>query len=651
MLSYLLLAGVLLFLPGLAIMFLVELRKYRYLTSFSLSYALFVFLFKLINVLGSDVETFTILYLVVVSILLLLALAKYIYSNNRKALFTNYFCFDYKKASTYIPLYIAIVLALYFYIVGPYIELPADVFRHLEFAKIVNDSMQQSVQNNTPVYWGLGLNGKYWHYLYSLLANWGGLSLYEAVLPASFFNVTVFLLAVFFFSRVVFQGMKSTSLVLFMSVASVFFVFFHFGVSIFSYIRYYALAPSILNFVLYFSVMVIVIEFFKSEKWHFKHLITAVLIFTASLFIHLQEALFAVLMLFIMSFYLFVKKSTPMMMLWWRGENEPVKFSPVTFFSNKTNLTFLITQSAMVSLFIFSYLYVERSTVTKWKLIPVENILPFFKNLYILNPGFQFYQVVTAWGFMVILMFALNIKSFKNNAYIMSAMLSPLFTVFNPFFVDLFLRLSNGDVLWRITFLLPLSLVSAYVLVITIQYIYQGSAAKKLAGLLGLLLLLGLLFPLKMRYFENQYSRLLTIKAVPEENSPAHWSDLLEYLQSIEKEKIIITDPVTGYMVTSITRHRSYRHKFHRNLAGYIDFNFDDYSKHPFDRYKGYLFIINKRNGGFSESGRVSKHWPENILQLETFYSSDMLDEYVKLNPDRFKLLWEKDRVWVYLII
>jgi hypothetical protein len=649
MLIYLLLAGVLLFLPGLAITYLVELRKYRYLTSLSLSYALFVFLFKLIHVLGSDVETFTIIYLIVVSIILLLVSAKYIYLKDRKAVITNYSYYSYKKAAKYIPLYIVILLALYFHMVGPYVELPADVFRHLEFAKVANDSMQQSVQNNAPVYWGLGLNGKYWHYLYSLLANWSGLSLYEAVLPASFFNVTVFLLAVFFFSRVVFQGMQSTAWVLLMSVASVFFVFFQFGVSIFSYIRYYALAPSMLNFVLYFSVMVVVIEFFKSERWNFKYLIAAVLIFSASLFIHLQEALFSVLMICIMSFYLFAKKSTPMLIYWWSGEKKPVKFAPEKFFSNKINLTFLITQSAMVSLFLFSYLYVERSTVTQGKLIPVENILPFFKNLYILNPGFQFYQVVTAWGCMVFLMFILNIKSFKNNAYVMSAMLSPLFTVFNPFFVDLFLRYSVGDMLWRITYLLPLALVAAFVSVISIQFIYQGVIAKKVAGLFGLFLLSGLLFPLKTTYFDNQYSRLSTLKAVAKENSPAHWNDLIEYLQGIENEKIIITDPVTGYMVTSITRHRSYRYKFHRHW-GYIEFNFDDYSKHPLDRYKGYLFIINKRNGGFSESGRVSKHWSENILQLEEFYSSDKLDEYVSLNPDRFKLLWEKDRVWVYLI-
>lgn len=157
-----------------------------------------------------------------------------------------------------------------------------------------------------------------------------------------------------------------------------------------------------------------------------------------------------------------------------------------------------------------------------------------------------------------------------------------------------------------------------------------------------------MLFPFKTTFIENTYSRLLTLKAVPAENSPEQWNDLLEYLNAIDGDKRIITDPVTGYMITALTRHISSRAKFHRIWGGYIKFNYDDYSHNPFDRYRGHIFIINKRNGGMSEVGRVAKHWPEGILQIENYYYAENLEEYIRSNPDRFKLLWEKDKIRVY---
>jgi hypothetical protein len=103
-------------------------------------------------------------------------------------------------------------------------------------------------------------------------------------------------------------------------------------------------------------------------------------------------------------------------------------------------------------------------------------------------------------------------------------------------------------------------------------------------------------------------------------------------------------------MLTALTKHSSSRAKFYRKWRGYIEYNFDDYSNNPFDRYKGYLFIINKRNGGMSKAGRIARHWPENILQVENFYFSENLESYISSNPDRFQLLWNNDRVRVYQI-
>ena len=396
--------------------------------------------------------------------------------------------------------------------------------------------------------------------------------------------------------------------------------------------------------------MAIVIEFFHEKSWNFKYLIVGGVIFAASIYIHRQEAVFTALMISIMSFYLFVQKHTETLILLWQGQVRLTQLSLVKFCSDKINLSFLFTQTIMVSLFIYSYFSIVRNPIIQPKVISLESIFPFLKNLYILNPSFQFYNVITVWGVVVILLFIMNVKTFRNNAFLMAGMLSPFFTVFNPLFTDLFLRHSMSMTLWRMTFLLPLHLVAAYLFVVAVKYLWIGDSLKRIYGLITIIMLVMPLFSFQTTFIENQYSRLLTLKPVPVENSPEHWNDMIEFLNTIEDRSVIITDPVTGYVITALTQHVSTRLKFHRSRQGYIEFNFDDYSNHPFDKYKGYLFIINKRNGGLSETGRVSGHWPENILQVEDFYFSKSLEDYVDSNPDRFKLLWGKDRIRVYLL-
>jgi len=374
------------------------------------------------------------------------------------------------------------------------------------------------------------------------------------------------------------------------------------------------------------------------------------LIFIACLHIHRQEGLFVVLMFVVMSFYMFMLKHSHTLKLLWQGQGRLFPDSPVNFLTEKVNVAFLTSQITIISLYLYSYINVPRSSVLEPKLIPLENIVPFVKNLYILNPTYQFYYVITLWGSLVVLLFVLNLKKLRENTYLMAGMLSPFFTVFNPFFVDLFLRHSYSLLLWRISFLVPLHLVAAYLFVMAAQYIQHGSFLKKTYGLISIILLLILLFPFKTTFVENTYSRLPTLRAVPAENSPEHWSDLIKYLDGFDEEKKIITDPVTGYMITAMTKHVSSRAKFHRKYKGYIKFNYEDYSIHPFDRYSGYLFIINKRNGNMSENGRIARHWPENILQVGNYYYSAGLEDYVQSNPERFQLLWEQDRIRVYLL-
>lgn len=652
--EYLLIASFLLFLPGLATSYILGLDRYKYLLSFSLSYSIFILLIKSMPLVNLDSRGFTYVYLLVVLLLLIFAFIKYYFkkkNNNKKYNTERIQCYGCNRFTRTAPVFIVMLLGLYFLYSGAYIELPSDAFTHLEYMQEMARSIIRSEAEGLPLQQGLGLNGKHWYYLTSFISIWGGVEIADTILSASYFNVSVFLLAVFFFSQVVFRDtFKHGHLLAIASIAAVFFTFFHFGINIFSFIRYYALAPAILNFVLYFALMAIIIDFFRNEGWQLKYLVVAVIIFVACLHIHRQEGLFVVLMFVVMSFYLFLQKHIRTLRLLWQGQGRLFKGSPINFLSDKVNISFLLSQVTIISLYIYSYLKVPRSTVLEPKLIPLENIVPFVKNIYILNPTYQFYYVITLWGSLVILLFILNINKFRGNPYLMAGMLSPFFTVFNPFFVDLFLRHSYSLLLWRISFLVPLHLVAAALLVIAFQHIKRGSYLKKAYGLISTILLIALLFPFKTTFIENTYSRLPTLRAVPAENSPEHWSDLIEYLDGIQDEKKIITDPVTGYMITAMTRHVSSRSKFHRKYDGYIKFNYKDYSGHPFDPFSGYLFIINKRNGNLSDNGRIARHWPEKILQVGSYYYSDGFEDYVQSNPERFQLLWEQDKIRVYML-
>jgi hypothetical protein len=650
--TFLLISLVILFLPGLAIVYLTGLDRHRYLLSFSLSYAVFVFLLKAVKLIDQNVQFFTYSYFLLILSLCLLAFIKFSRLTYFRRSDTEVKCCGCGGHSRFLPAFILLPFIFsYFLFVGAYIEIPADILQHLENIQEMAHEIFRSYRDGTPIHGNLGQNGKHWFFLYSFICSWGGLTVESAILSASIFTTSVFLLGVYYFSKTVFSDSHvSTKVLTYTSIAAVFFSFFHFGINIFAFVRYYALAPAILNFVLYFSIMAVVIDFFRDKSWNIKYLVAAGIIFYASLHIHRQEALFVVLMLSIMSFYLFVQKHTPNIKLLWQGQARSIQISPVKFLADKVNLSFFLTQTILVSTYIYSYLSISRRTVQEPKVIPLENILPFFKNLYILNPSYQFYYVVTLWGVAVILLFMLNIKKFSKNPFLMAGMLSPFFTVFNPFFVDVFLRHSYSLTLWRMSFLVPLQLVGAYLFVLAIENIWTGSTLKKAYGLLTVILLISLLFPFKTTFIENTYSRISTLKSVPADNSPEQWNDLLEYLRGIEEEKKVITDPVTGYMLSALTKHSSSRAKFHRIWGGFIKFNYKDYSHNPFDRYQGYLFIINKRNGGISETGRVARHWPEGILQIENYYYSENLEGYISSNPERFRLLWEKDRIRVYLL-
>ena len=647
--SYLLLATLVLFLPGYCLVTLVGFTRFRFLLSFALSYALFVILFKTLQLAGSGIIVFERAWLATMLALILAVVVgkRDIWQSpgdvqaRLRQMVRRY------RQDLLAMMLIAVSLTIYYVNVGPYLELPADVFRHLEFIQKMKELLAASALAGgvLPEHY-TGVNGKYWHLLYVLLNDWAGTGLTESILRATLFNNAVFLIGVYFFSKVVFgDGRLARGRLVAVALAVALFYFIYFGVNIFSFIRYYALAPVMLNMVLYFAIMAVVIQFFREQEWRFREILAAAFIFAATLLIHKQESLYVVVMVLLMSGYLFFHRSLPAL-----HESGWPGCGPRAWLRDKPTLVFVPMAIGTMALHAWSIAEVTRRKVETPKLIPVENLLPFVKNLYILNPTYQFYYVLSLWGLAVIVLYVFHRRHFRGNAFIAAGMLSPLFTVFNPVFVDLFLRYSYSIMLWRLSFLVPVCFVGGYLFVEALTGLWQGGGRRRMGSAVTVTLLILLLFPIHTTFIDTPYSRFETLKAVPHRVSPAYWRDLLDFLDGIEDKKIIITDPVTGYLVSAMTHHYSYRAKFHRIWGGYIDFNFEDFSTHPFDQYAGRLLIINLRNGGMSRTGRIARHWPANILQVGNFYQMERLGPYIESQPERFELLWEQDRIRVYLI-
>src|SRR5690606_6073222 len=130
-----------------------------------------------------------------------------------------------------------------------------------------------------------------------------------------------------------------------------------------------------------------------------------------------------------------------------------------------------------------------------------------------------------------------------------------------------------------------------------------------------------LLFPVESTYLESPYSRVYTLKPVKEDNNYTWWDDLYQYLDTVEPGRRVLSDPITGYMLRTLTHHRYYGAKFHTiHWGGYRQLNRDRYTLDSYRQYDGWLLIVNRRNGGPSRNGAISRHWLGKQLRVEEYY-------------------------------
>lgn len=655
MITYLSLYIVYFFVPGFLVAHIAGLGRLAWLLFLPLSYALLIvnlFLAKLFEV---DVTLFQ----VVLNLEIAALIAGFFVMKARKGLKfrssiqTGLDTLSKRCQSSFDLISIVAglfgVLIVYFLWVGPYTEVPSDFWSHVgimqsNYLSLVTERVFPGLAS-----WReFGDKGTgYWYAIQAFLCYTAGITVEQSYAPQALINSMVILGAVFAFAVRVLEGgeLAVRGRYIVAAIATLFFLT-HFGTNVFSFVRYYTFGPVLLNYVVYLVFTVLVLELLgKSPHPKWPYFLLLVLFFGLMAVIHIQEAMFAAILGYSMLFFFWLKRSV-------QGIDALEGAGGDTLSRRQLDwLFYLVTLLILVGSVVAHLTLNRHSPMAYNRMINLQEIIPFLRHMYVLDPAKQFYETLTPWGYLVVLLFFLNWGRFKNNPVLVVGMLSPFYTVLNPYFTDLFLRVSWPELLWRLLYMAPLYIVGALL-------VYRGATwlkenvhpVKKVYGCSVIFAILFLLFPVDTKYFQSSYSKFQTLKPVKLENNYTTWADLYEFLNSITSRFSVLTDPITGYTLRALTHHQYFGAKFLTiRWGGYQNMNQRSYSLTKYRNYDGWILIINQRDGSHSKTGEISRHWRSDQLQVSKYYDKDFIS-FVEEHPDNFKRIWSRERVDIYKI-
>ena len=625
-----------LLLPGFALSQWIQtgwVQRSRFLFSLGFSYAVFalvVGIFQTLSLSFAAFLTFIISALAITGILSVIAIRARTFEIEKTCLAQSFI----------IPFLIVLVISIYHLVVSAYSEIPADIYAHLGYFQRAFELQQNGSIGEGSLQQFFMQKGLVWYHLLAFCANISGASIEAVVELTTWLTKTLFLLSVYFFCLSVFKRNNHANLI---AILGVIFLSLHMGINVFAFIRYYSFAPAMLNFILYFSAVVVFLNLIKEQRSMAliqQLFYIAVLVF-ATAAVHTQETLFIIV---ICSLIALVDVTQSILA---RRDGTKARFS-----SHFSTLVLLIAVLGFAIIYVIARQELTRAPNVGWRLWEFGVINEWLPKLTILNLKYQFIRVITLWGLLVYIAAIFYWRDIRQNAFLVAGLISPLFTLMNPFFVDLFLRLDNSTTLWRMSYLIPLHFIAAFLVVKMAQDFRLKSewGFKKVFSCVFIVFSVALLMPFKNTYAGLHYSRFPTLISVDSQNGYDHLTDAISALKNIGERHIILTDPVTGYVVSGMTHHHSYRHKFLPRR--YLNFTFEDYSDFPLRKHKGKLLLVNARSGKHSEVGGLSRHWSENVLDVSPYYPQ-ALKKHLASNPKSFSLLWKSkdDDMRLYKIL
>ncbi|MFH1476677.1 MAG: hypothetical protein ABIH24_04180 [Verrucomicrobiota bacterium] len=576
------------------------------------------------------------------------------------------------------------LLWLYLWWAGPYLEIPADAWNHVwRFREAYAQINAGQFVKTTASFYDMFLHqGNAWYLIIAYLMRWSGPSLPRVLTTLTIMTVSTFCAGIFFCALAIFRPFRfSTWKKGWLAAGATLFCAVTMGTSVFAYIRYYAFAPTILNYLIFLSATLIALDWLNTRKWWTNAVwLIPALILTMNV-VHSQEVLFTGFMIMGLALVNVCKGIScvvnPPPSLW-EG-----RYAPRSVCFAKSLIVAGIAIIAWLGLFFWlrhenPIIWPTAHTIMPNIPIPAITVPLVFKALTISPPTnpiirlfvYQFYtlyQTIGCWGFFVYIVFLLGFRQMAKSNYLLAGMASPLLTVFNPITIDLFVRLitlhqSSGMppvTIWRFHYMLPLPFVAALALGNAIKSLRKRPERQsQSAELFGrrsnvalikapivIIGLVGLIFPIQNRWIDAPFSRIYTL-AKHYGNDVGRWRDLTDFVAGLQTP-MLITDPHTSHIFSRLYSH---------HLCGlqWMDSNdpekqfLETIERQPDLRTRG-IVIINRRDGVPSVTGRISKHWSEDAFLTSHFYSPQAI-AFVENHTNQFKLLWAKDRIEVFQI-
>lgn len=658
------------FLPGFLLCRLLKIRKLTFLLSVGFSYVFIAANLLVFQALRARLSSCILVSAIEANILVLAYLFNLL---NRKPRFPaaaggSRWKILYSRARRALPACLAPAAllagaAVYLFYAGPYTEAPSDAWAHLRRIRqqeamlrgdpnigafiVPDDDAPARLKAKRFMLTGPAANlfisqSRHWYFIQAALCRAAGLRPADALLPMTCATTAVFILSAYFFALFLFAGFRCSRLKKTLAAAaSSAFMAAHLGVGIFAYIRYYAFAPTMLNYTLFFAAAALFLRFVSEPGWDWRQAAgIALLAFTANS-VHTQEALFVYFLCLAMS-----------AVALWRHCLSPDRPRPVSV-RLKTVLAAAIAAASYAALFMAVRSKPAFDPDPRF-VTPVGDVLPFLRGFFIQPPWGQFYAVLGVWGLFVYLVFVFRPSPLRKNIFMLAGMAIPLFTVFNPLTVDMMMRHSPFlmETIYRFNYCIPLHFAAGWIAIDALAGVFRRNPpGVRLLNAAIAAALVCLLLPFQFRHAANPHSRLMTLRKTPPENDLAHWSDLAAFLADV-RGKTVLSDPVTSYIASGISDNNAPTSKFISSAPQYVLnsaepgtawLNFLENSGLPGD----WLLIVNRRDGGLSLTGLAALHWPADVLAVGRHYSPEFI-AYVESNPEMFRPVWKADGIGVY---
>jgi len=631
--------GTYLFLPGFLILSCSGTFRNRFLLSIAISLTIIVLTLVPVYAFGGSILLWVGIFHLAVFGLAITTLTLYLRNSVTKFQRHRMPRISYRKSPLLGGLALLLIFTAYHASVGPYTEIPSDIWRHLarvgiELTALEDGYLGQRANLSLSI---LELGPVY--VIHALVAEMLGVLPLELVPPVTLITSVIFLGSMYWFTLSllgVFQ--LSANVRTFGGLLAAILTFATLGTATFSYVRYYAYFPAIFAFPLIYASTAIFLDYLQRPKNNGLQLFLVPIFLATMWLIHRQEALLSIILLSMIAFVRAIRSYLP-------GNN----FA--------TELKTRVRASAQVALsliaLILIYAYTTR-TMNPWgntpHVVDAGRFFSFLSGLPLDNPTFRFWDTLGYFGLGVYIWSLWYWRTLVRSDFLTAGMLLPLFTNLNPLYAALFLHFGPATGMWRTAYLIPLGIAAATLITVTLaSKVATRHLLRRVVGyVLAAFLLLSLL-PWHFNGYFNRTSRVPSLLKVEQESGAQLWQDLINKVNQIQNERQIrriITDPATRFVLYAATRGQIWSwtegEYFPNHNADYRrDFLESDFSHS--------LLVVNQRNGKKTQSALYAGHWPNDILEVSRFYPNE-LQIFIDSRPDLFQLLWHKNQIRIYLM-